>query len=148
MDLHQIEHVMNKTSSKKSGKIVGPWINDREEMEKKTVVRRLIKLIPLGDFEDDYQERFEKALESDNEGYDLGNDEDDIPEMTDDKPEKKTKTKPEKPDPKSEPEDAQFEDVPESEEEPEKKTKPEKPEKPEPKTEPETDSFWTEEDVF
>lgn len=55
----QIEKV--RARSKAAGD--GPWVTDWEEMAKKTVFRRLAKWLPLS------SERFDKALEQDNEDF-------------------------------------------------------------------------------
>lgn len=59
MTKRQIEEVRKR--SKAAGD--GPWVTDWEEMAKKTVFRRLAKWLPLS------SERFEKALEQDNEEF-------------------------------------------------------------------------------
>ncbi len=55
----QVEAV--RARSKAGGS--GPWVSDWEEMAKKTVFRRLAKWLPMA------SERFDKALETDNDEY-------------------------------------------------------------------------------
>jgi len=48
MQKYEVDKIMFRSPSKdKEGKIVGPWLNDYEEMGKKTVIRRLIKVLPV-----------------------------------------------------------------------------------------------------
>jgi recombination protein RecT len=48
MDCAQIMKIKARTTSKKAdGTIVGPWVNDEEEMWRKTVVKRATKYMPI-----------------------------------------------------------------------------------------------------
>lgn len=55
----QVDAIRDRSRSGKNG----PWATDYDEMAKKTVFRRLAKWLPLA------SERFEKALEMDNQEY-------------------------------------------------------------------------------
>ena len=46
MDRDQILAIRDRSSAKKDGKAVGPWVTDEEEMWRKTVVRRASKYMP------------------------------------------------------------------------------------------------------
>lgn len=46
MDRDQILAIRERSSAKKDGKAVGPWLTDEEEMWRKTVVRRASKYMP------------------------------------------------------------------------------------------------------
>lgn len=46
MTMPELDAIMNRTSSKKDGKIVGPWVSDPVAMRLKTTVRKLFKMIP------------------------------------------------------------------------------------------------------
>lgn len=59
MTRQQVEAIRARSLAGKSG----PWATDFEEMAKKTVFRRLAKWLPLS------SERFDKALEIDNDDY-------------------------------------------------------------------------------
>lgn len=59
MTKQQVDAIRERSRSGSSG----PWKTDYEEMAKKTVFRRLAKWLPLS------SERFEKALEVDNDDY-------------------------------------------------------------------------------
>jgi len=46
MTRDEVNAIMARTSSKQSGKVVGPWVSDYIAMSLKTVVRQLFKFIP------------------------------------------------------------------------------------------------------
>lgn len=48
MHKSEVDKVMRRSPAKnKEGQVVGPWVSDYEEMGKKTVIRRLCKLLPV-----------------------------------------------------------------------------------------------------
>lgn len=138
LDFDWIEkHVISKSTSRdKNGKLVGPWVDDRDKMDMKTAIRQILDHVSLGNFQEDYQERMVAAITADNDGYEVGvkeDEDDDIAEIPEPEPEeepekpkaKKTSKGKKEPEPEPEIEDATFEEVPE---EPE----PEEPEPEEP----------------
>lgn len=66
---HEVDKVMARSPSKNKDKqVVGPWVSDYEEMGKKTVVRRLCKLLPLtieADYAVSLDERAELGIPQD-----------------------------------------------------------------------------------
>lgn len=46
MTVAQLMAIKERSSSKKDGRVVGPWVSDPEEMMRKTAIRRLFKYIP------------------------------------------------------------------------------------------------------
>lgn len=62
MERAEIDAIMARTSSKKDGKIVGPWVSDYIAMALKTVVRNLFKWMPAV-----YNPALQYALEREDE---------------------------------------------------------------------------------
>lgn len=66
MNMQQLNAIKKRSKSRdRDGNIVGPWVTDEPEMQKKTTIRRIAKLLPLSP-------DMEKAIEYDNETYDVG----------------------------------------------------------------------------
>lgn len=61
MAVWEIDRIRARSKSKDKG----PWVSDYDEMAKKTVLRRLVKHLPMSD------EDFARAIEADNRSFDM-----------------------------------------------------------------------------
>ena len=67
MDTNELESVAKRSMSYQAGG--GPWKSDRKEMEKKTVLRRLLKLAPMSPDRQEAAQRLDAAITIDNDDY-------------------------------------------------------------------------------
>ena len=71
MSRKELDAIRARSASVRAGRRDSPWFTDEEEQQKKTVVRRLMKRLPLSPVEGNRQaaERFAKAMEIDDAEY-------------------------------------------------------------------------------